>query len=181
MSWSKRERRLWLAALGLIVLIYSTLYFVRGPVTFLREHGLLRLAVAALFAGAAGTVIQYFRRRGVEWREGLVLAGFACVLGLAVFLAKLPEEKLHFLEYGLLGALLFEACRERARRSGGGRFRAALLAAVLAGLAGWGDEGIQALLPNRFYDVHDILWNLIGSTLVILALFSAETVRRRAL
>ena len=180
MNWSERERRWWIAALFLIILIYTTLYFVRGPVEFLRARGLLRLTVAALFGVAALVVVRQIWKRGAGPREGLVLLGFAGVFGGAVLLADLPEEKLHFLEYGLLGGLLFHACKERATRLGRGSLGAALIAVVLAGLAGWGDEGIQAVLPNRYYDLRDILWNLLGSSIVILALFAAGAARSRS-
>ncbi len=179
MNWSERERRWWIAALALIILIYSTLYFVRGPAEFLRAHGLLRLTVGALFGGAAVEIIRRIRKRGAGPREGLVLLGFAGVFCGAVLLADLPEEKLHFLEYGLLGAILFQACTERSARLGRGSWGAAAIATVLAGLAGWADEGIQAILPNRYYDLRDILWNLLGSTIVILALFAAAAARKR--
>jgi VanZ family protein len=96
-----------------------------------------------------------------------------------VLLAPMPEEKLHFLQYGLLGGLLFRACSARALRLGGSALGAAVLAIVLAGLAGWCDEGIQAILPNRHYDIRDILWNLLGSSIVILGLLAATSARER--
>jgi len=179
MNWSERERRWWIAALALILLIYATLYFVRGPVEFLRAHGVLRLTVGALFGVAALGVVRQVWKRGAGPRERVVLLAFAGVFCGAVLLADLPEEKLHFLEYGLLGSVLFQACQERSARLGRGRLSAAWLAIALAGLAGWGDEGIQAVLPNRYYDLRDILWNLLGSSIVILALFSAAAARRR--
>lgn len=179
MKKSGRERRWWIAALALIMLIYGTLYFVRGPVEFLRAHGLLRLTVGFVFGVAVVGAARWAWKRRVGLREGLVLLGFGGVFAAAVLLAERPEEKLHFLEYGLLGSLLFEACRERAARIGRGRFGAVATAVVLAGLAGWTDEGIQAILPNRVYDVRDILWNVLGSSIVILALFAANAARRR--
>lgn len=179
MRWSGRERRWWIASLALIVLIYASLYFVRGPVEFLRERNLLRLTVAAIFAVSAAGVFGMLWKRGLGLREGLVLAGFAVGFGSLVFLAGRPEEKLHFLEYGLAGAFLFEACGESAARLGRGALSAAITAMVLAAAAGWGDEGIQAILPNRYYDVWDIVWNFLGSSTVIMALFFAAKARRR--
>ena len=179
MNWSELERRWWIAALALIVLIYSTLYVVRGPVELLRAHGLLRVTVGVFFAVAAFAVARVVWRRGPGLREGIVWLIFGGVFGGAVLLAERPEEKLHFLEYGLLGGLLFQACRERAARLGHGSLGAVATSVLLAALAGWGDEGIQGLLPNRYYDVRDLIWNALGSTIVIVALSSADTVRRR--
>lgn len=181
MSESKRERLWWIAALGLIVLIYSTLYVARGPVDFLRARGLLRVTVGAVFAiSALGTVFLLWKR-GLGRREAMVLLVFGLVFFGAVLLAPMPEEKLHFLEYGLLGGLLFHACGERAIRLGRGAWGAAVTAILLAGLAGWGDEGIQAILPNRHYDPRDIIWNLLGSSIVILALYASAAARRHDL
>ncbi|MCP4202151.1 MAG: hypothetical protein GY769_09470 [bacterium] len=180
MNWSDQERRWWIGALALIVSIYATLYFARAPVEFLRERNLLRLTVGAVFVVAALGAVRVVRFRGVGLREGLVFLTFGAAFGGAVLLVDRPEEKLHFLEYGLLGGLLCGACRERAVRLGRSPLSAAATALVLAALAGWGDEGIQAILPNRVYDVRDILWNVSGSTIVILAQFAAGTVRRSA-
>lgn len=163
----------------LILAIYASLYFVRAPIEFLRAHGLLRLTVGSLFALAAAAVAYGLWRRGVDVRAGLVFLGFGLVFGAAVLLAERPEEKLHFLEYGLLGSVLFQACRQRARRLGRGAASAALTAVALAGLAGCGDEGIQALLPNRYYDPRDIIWNLMGSTIAIVAILAGEAARNR--
>ena len=177
----ERERRWWIASLAFVILIYATLYFVRGPVEYLRENNLLRLAVGAAFATALVWAIVILVRRGVGWMEGLVLLVSSAVFFSAVQMAGLPEEKLHFLEYGLLGAMLLTATRERALRLGkrgsSALWSSALVAAVLASLAGWGDEGIQAVLPNRYYDVRDILWNSLGSGMVIAALVAASMAR----
>ena len=183
MPWSGPERRWWLAALVWVVLIYATLYFARAPVEFLRAHNLLRLAVAAAFAVAAAPLLGLVWRRGVGPREGIVLALSAVVFAALLPLASRPEEKLHFLEYGLLGGMLFRACRLRLSRLGrsdpGADGGAAVLALLLAGLAGVVDESIQALLPNRYYDVRDIAFNVVASALVVLALGAASWARRR--
>lgn len=179
MSQRRRERFWWTASLVSVLSIYASLYFVRAPIEFLRARGLLRLSVAALFAIGAGGVVGWLWQRRPGLREALVFLGFGLALGAAVLLAERPEEKLHFLEYGFLGVLVFHAARARAERLGRGKVNAVLSAVVLAGLAGWGDEGIQALLPNRYYDPRDIVWNLLGSSIVILALSAAEAARAR--
>ncbi|MFQ5526556.1 MAG: VanZ family protein [Thermoanaerobaculia bacterium] len=178
------ERRWWLASLALIVLIYATLYFVRGPVEFLRERNLLRLAVLAAFASAAVPVLWLLWRHRPGPREGVVIGIFAAVFFGLLTLTSRPEEKLHFLEYGLLAGMLHTACRLRAARLGGDRSGAelavALQAAVLAALAGVGDELIQAVLPNRFFDVRDIVFNVVASLVVVAALATAARVRPSA-
>ena len=84
----------------------------------------------------------------------IVAAGY--VLLLSRF--ELPEERLHFLEYGVVGGLVFAALLERQKNtkpdSGGPWDRSAPLwpavgASLVTAGAGWIDEGIQAILPNR--------------------------------
>ncbi len=45
----------------------------------------------------------------------------------------------------------------------------AMAAMLTTALCGWGDEGIQSLLPDRFYDVRDIAINAVAGILAVLA------------
>ena len=40
-------------------------------------------------------------------------------------------------------------------------------AVLVNGVAGWGDEGIQALLPSRVYELRDVALNFGGGVLVV--------------
>ncbi len=181
MRWSRRERRWWFASLALVILIYSTLYIVRTPTEFLRERNLLRPAVATAFISAALPLLWLVRRSRPGAREKAVLVVCGGLFVWLIRLAELPEERIHFLEYGLLGGMLFQASRLRAERLGRSGSRAelgaAVLAMVLAGLAGWGDEGIQAVLPNRYYDLRDIVFNVVSSTVAVAALWLSSRAR----
>ena len=65
-----------------------------------------------------------------------------------------PEERIHFLEYGILGFLVFKAI--------GKEIKQIILALIFIILIGSIDEFIQYLLPNRVGDVRDIIMNSIG-------------------
>ncbi|MBN1522659.1 MAG: VanZ family protein [Candidatus Aureabacteria bacterium] len=81
-----------------------------------------------------------------------------CVTGIIVFRIKLPEEKIHFLEYG---ALAFLAARDVFKRE---KKRGALFAALAFCLfVGFCDEVFQFFLPSRFFDWRDLAFNGIGS------------------
>jgi VanZ family protein len=87
------------------------------------------------------------------------------------------EERVHFLEYGLVGGLVYSALRERRRNRleaaeplGPATRFAGPVAIVVNGLAGWSDEGIQALLPQRVYELHDVAMNVLAGTLAISAM-----------
>ncbi len=43
----------------------------------------------------------------------------------------------------------------------------AVLAVVATALLGWLDEGLQTLLPGRFYDIDDILVNAVSGAVAI--------------
>jgi len=173
----QREGRLWIAAAAWVALIYSTLYFVRVPIEFLRERNLLRLTVAAAFLLAAATVLFLLLRRKPGWRSVVVLGVFA-VAYLGVFLSmERAEEKLHFIEYGVLGGVVYAAFLERRARCEArpvsarwGRWWPAPAAVVLTSLLGWGDEGIQAVLPNRVYELRDVGLNVAAALLAVTAM-----------
>ncbi|MEK7197011.1 MAG: VanZ family protein [Thermodesulfovibrionales bacterium] len=68
-----------------------------------------------------------------------------------------PEERVHFLEYGILGFLV-----STATGTGSRHLIRALLLIVLIGSV---DEFIQLLLPNRVGDLRDVLMNATGGVL----------------
>lgn len=170
------ESRLWVAAAGWLLLIYSTLYSVRAPIEFLRERNLLRFTVAAVFLLTAATVTFFLLRQRPGWRGVAILAFFGGLYLTAVSSVDSPEEKLHFIQYGVLGVLIHAALvsRWRARRDPppaffGGVVWPGVLAVLLTGALGWGDEGLQGLLPNRFYDLRDVVLNVVAAALAVSA------------
>ena len=171
----RRERRLWIAAAGWILLIYSTLYYVRGPIEFLRERNLLRFTVAAVFLLTAATVTFFLLRRR-PGRRALAVLGVSAVVYLVLFMMmERAEEKLHFIEYGVLAGVFYAALLERAHRSRGSTrgqwtWWPAPLAILLTSAFGWGDEGIQAVLPNRVYELRDVGLNVAAAIVAVAAI-----------
>ncbi len=177
---SARERRLWLWAGALLVAIYASLYSVRPLAEWLRERNLLRGTILVLFLLVGALILRWFAARAPGWREIIVLALFAGLYLAVLWPVRMPEERFHLLEYGLLAGLVYAALLER--RGPGGAMRwspgQAALAVLLTGLAGWGDEGIQYLLPNRHYDWVDVGLNLLAAVLAIAALAALAEARR---
>jgi VanZ family protein len=163
------ERGWWLLAAAYTAAIYASAYYVRFASSHLRERGLLAATVAGLgAAGAAGFVVWWARGR-----PSLAVWALLPPAGL-VYLETWRrlerfEERIHLLEYGLLGAVLYHAFVLHAQRAGPGRWRwPALGAFVLATTLGWLDEGIQHLLPNRYYDLRDVGLNALAAGMAIL-------------
>lgn len=188
MSASSRETRLWIAAAAVVVFTYSTLYVARFATEWLRERNLLRLALALVFALVLGWVARFLVRARPGRRELALLAVVALVYASLFLLLKRAEEAMHFVQYGLVGGLLYAALDERRRRLGPGgwlRRLPTVSAAVLTLALGWGDEGIQHLLPNRYYDLRDVAFNAVAGGLAITAMagrrWAREEDRRAAL
>jgi hypothetical protein len=177
---SGRERRLWTWAVGLILAIYASLYSVRPVAEWLRDHNLLRLAISGMFLVVAAIVLRWCLARSLGRREIAVLALFAVLYLMVLWPIRMPEERFHLLEYGLFAVLVYAALFERRRPGAGLRWSAApaALAVLLAGLAGWVDEGIQHLLPNRQYDWMDVGLNVLAAVLAVGALAALAEARR---
>lgn len=163
-------RGFFLLALAWTGVIYSTLYVARPVAEFLRDRNLLRLTVWSVVALLGVAVLVWVvRRRPGPRGWGALLFGAVAFLG-GITTVSPAEVKLHFVEYGLLGGLLYLALRAWRVRL------APFWAIILTGAAGWIDEGIQYLLPNRWYDLQDVAINLVAGaiTVVTMVLFGTE-------
>ncbi len=147
--------------------IYGTLGVARQATHFLRDAGLLRLSVLGAFVLAGIAVVTVLARHPSLRRPRALGAMALCagVYGAITVPMESPEEKLHFIEYGAVALLAFAAAPTRL--AGGGRYA---FAAVLCAAAGWVDEGIQALLPTRYYDLRDVGFNALAGVLALGAL-----------
>lgn len=175
------ERRAWAIALGLVGAIYLSLYPLPFLLEALRARNLLRLSVAALFAVTALGVVALVAARRAGWREWAVLGGAALVYLALLSRMTVLQERLHLVEYGAV-ALAFRAAfaaRFAARRPGGRAPALPVMAAALGAtvVAGWLDEGIQALLPNRYYDVRDVGFNTLAGALALAVEAALERAR----
>ena len=165
MSLSPKVARIALAIT--LIAIYATLGVVRTITNALRDAGMLRVSVITAFAIAGAVMLWLIFRdpRNRSLRVILSLAGVAAAYAIVIYPMKSPEEKIHFIEYGVV-ALLANASAPRtwsARK----RF---IACALFVAAAGWIDEGIQALLPSRFYDLRDVMFNATAGLMALIAL-----------
>jgi hypothetical protein len=130
-----------------------------------RQAYLLAVMVGLALAVLWGAVSLRRRLGRLLWRRlpWLLLSGGACA-AWAWQLRHAPEEALHFLEYGVLGLLLYRALRH------GMDDWAVFPAAMLVGTAfGVLDELVQWFVPGRFWDLRDVLVNAGAIGLGLLA------------
>ena len=175
---SKRERRLWLWALAVMLAIYSTLSIARDLADFLQNLGILDevFLFGMLIIGLAVAALALKTRPGgVEIGVGL---GVAAAYMIALLRMGIAAERTHLMEYSVVAVLVYEALKER-KSNGGNVPQPALLAMLITVGLGWIDEGIQAFLPNRFYDNLDVIFNTLAAVMAISASVLLGWVRKR--
>ena len=148
-----RGRWRWGLLFAYIFFIYSTLGLVRSWVQILSEHGLLQ--------SITGLSVALFLFSLIAWgwqeasgRQRLGRVGIGILLVAGALLVNFPEERIHLVEYGLIGLMLGWALAGISRWPEWWP-----LGVALVWMVGLGDELIQAVLPNRVYDVRDIVLN----------------------
>ena len=102
-----------------------------------------------------------------------LLAGLAAVYAylLSAF-AQFPAERLHLVEYGFMGYMILRAIRIDLPKGW-----AYALAWGITDLVGIGDECIQLVLPQRFFEVKDIQLNAISAGLGLCVVRLIETAK----
>jgi hypothetical protein len=175
---SPRERRLWLWAAAVLVAIYSTVGVAGTLAESLRERNLLDLAFALAFLLVLAAIGGSALRRRAGRREIWVALGVIAVFGMIVVRMGIgPEERTHLFEYGFLAVLIHQALTERLRN--GRRVPVpAILTVVLTALLGWVDEGLQAVVPDRVYDIWDVGVNALAGVMAVTASVALSWARR---
>ena len=113
MSNNSLRRKYWLWAAGWVALIYSTLSIVRPVCEFLKKttplNVLTNVGLVMCFVFLiTQAVSRRWIRRGSTW---ILFAGAAAVYAVLALRLPSPEERLHFLEYGVLVFLIYRALR----------------------------------------------------------------------
>lgn len=76
---------------------------------------------------------------------------------------KVSDMILHILEYGLLSIVLFRAFHNSSARF---KEKALYLTLIVAFLYGLFDEIHQIFVPTRFFEVKDLFFNVVGSSII---------------
>ena len=150
--------------LAYLLCIYTTLGIARPILNYLRSTEILIPLIITLFAGSMPAAL-FWRYRAIT-RKQFISRIFLIIFLLcsALLISAQPEERLHFLTYGLAGWLLCWSLEEFSFPSGSSTnykrlFVNWLLPFFLVWTAGTVDELIQWWLPNRVFDIRDILFN----------------------
>lgn len=161
--------RAWGLALVYIAFVYCTIPLmpqVWGALLTHTEGAVKFLGIAAVVGLGLALLLKALRLEGphrwLRW-AGLLAVGLAYAYLLQRF-ARFPAERLHLVEYGLVGFLLLRAlCLDLPAP------RAYIVALLLTGLIGAGDELIQWVLPERVFEMKDVQLNFVSGALGLLA------------
>ncbi len=165
---SKRERKLWIWAMVVLIAIYATLFFGGQLINFMIERRILEQSTFYLFLLLVTAFIISGWKSSDRKLEFWIYAGAITVYGMALLRMDLTTaERSHMFEYGLLAILVYEALTERIRN--GGKAKIPSLVAILGvGTVGLVDECIQFLIPYRVFDIVDIGFNYLASAFGVL-------------
>jgi len=159
---------LWSGVLLLVGLIYTTIPLISA----LRDTADSRFGprfFPVLFVVIGGCVFAllslwlFFTTRPPLVKSAGVLLIFVLIYGYLFSTITYPIERIHFVEYGALGALAYLAlcCH--------GPSAAATVGAVLiATLVGLGDEAIQSVLVDRVGEIRDVGINVVSALAAVL-------------
>lgn len=154
----KTKRTLWILIALYIISIYASLPYMRGflelAYSYLDKGG-LTLALNATFVLIAVLLLWLLWLRGIG--RFLVLAPIFIAIFVLIIRIEIPEERMHFIQYGILGIMSFFVFR--------GEAFGLLKAILLVTIAGAIDEVIQYFLPNRVGDIRDVVFNTLGGVL----------------
>ena len=100
----------------------------------------------------------------------------SCLYDLILYIVDVPEEQVHFIEYGILSALIYVALSRNIHN-----ISIYFLCAFFVFVFGAGDEVIQWILPNRIFDIRDIVITGIAGILVQLLIVMVINKRKAAL
>lgn len=168
---SKKPWKSWLYVAMWSVAIYVTIPLARTIQRFVEQHwGREMFSYAVLGVIGVGLVaglICISRSRSFMFRNSLWLLAVAIIF--SAYTLKLgqqaPEEAVHFVQYGILGILLFRALSLSVHDPA-----IYPAAAIIGCIIGMVDEFIQWMTPQRYWGLKDIWLNFFAVILVQIAI-----------
>ena len=166
---ARSSRVRWALVAAFILFIYATVpvgYQIASAIVVRIGHtawqNTINTAGAALGGVFGWQVLRQRERR--RWPVAAALALIASAYAYFFTVLEVPVKRIHFMEYSVLSALVFQALRTRDVR------QIYLWCALAAVLVGAGEETISLALPRRFGAVSDIIWDTTGGMLGTLVL-----------
>ncbi len=155
--------------------LWSLVIFVTIPIArtlqgFVEQHlgrqTFTYVVIAVVTLVAVGAILDRLRL-SVSTGSSVWLAIIAMIfIGYTIRLSAAPAEAVHFLEYGVLGLLIYRALTHRVKD-----VSIYFMALMIGAMVGMLDEAIQWVTPKRFWGLNDIWLNFfaVGLTQVAIA------------
>ena len=165
----RSEHADWLLLVGVIGVVYGTLPYGPGIIRSLYAGiGKDEFNSIVLFIGFFGIIVSLVYSSSLFGFSKGHIGRIALAAGILAYMAQfisIPAERLHFIEYALVGVAVERVLRPHIRDVG--RPFVGMLCTYFVGM---GDEIIQWLLSNRHGEIIDVFLNGWGGILGILLL-----------
>jgi len=164
------ERKVWWSIIGAyVLLIYTTLgvmpEFWKLIDNLMGGKGVF-LIIFLLVLGALGVLIRMvFIKKEQDAKKYILFLFFLWVYLALGKLARLPIEKVHLVEYCLLGVMVYNALKIDLDRYDWNLYICGGIFCLVIGII---DEVIQGVLPNRVFDLRDMVINIVSSLVVLM-------------
>jgi VanZ family protein len=120
------------------------------------EVGFIILIGSISGIGGIGFLI-FIIKKNFNWIKILTVVTMLIIGLILCWQIKIPQERIHILEYAVLGWLLVKDLNRKNRR-----IKAFFTACIYCIIVGILDELLQAILPYRVFDWRDIIFNGLG-------------------
>lgn len=181
-QFNKTDYLLWSIIVVYTGIIYATLSIVsKIRKSLVEKFGPSVFDHIYWFFGIIAAILLFYCFRKFKGKQLIkklaITAVIACIYGYYLSGMKYPIERIHFLEYGLLGALILQAFSRQIKS-----WISIILSLSLVYWVGLGDEAIQGILASRVGEIRDCIINLFSGALGIALLWLiADTIREKGI
>lgn len=164
------EARSWFYVVTWSLIIFVTVPFARAIQAYVSTTWGRDYFIYGVFLAITAFLLYSFRTLKIR-RQHATLGGYLWLLGItAIFviytihLRSIPEEAMHFVQYGILSLLVYRALTHRISDNG-----IYIVAALVTFAVGITDEALQWLVPKRVWGLEDIWLDAVAAVLALLA------------
>lgn len=175
---SIREKRLWLAVVLVVLGIYASLGVVRPLADALTDRGIFDdCFILSFFLIGFSLLLYGIKSKKTKWDIGIWVGIIASYIMVFARISN-PVERTHIMEFGVVAILILEALRER-KSNGKTVFNPPIIAFIATCLIGIVDECLQWFIPNRVFDVEDMLFNATAAFMAVASSVILRFARQR--
>jgi hypothetical protein len=174
---SKREKNLWLWVFVVILAIFSTLFLGQPLQALFNSQDVRAMVFVFVMVMVGTTIVIHAIKTKPSKTELTLIIGLIAVYTMFVLRLGMPERS-HLMEYSVLAIFVHKAILER-KVQGKPIRTPALVAFLITFSIGVLDECIQILLPDRYFDPEDIIFNGMAAFMAIGSNVILNWVRKR--